>query len=280
MIALATCAELPAGHEEDELAALLQATWTIWDDPSIDWAAFELVVLRSPWDYTERPEAFLRWVRSLGSVANPYEVVAWNTDKRYLQDIAQAGLPCVPTTFVGPGEPFVAPMASQYVVKPSVSAGAQNTGRFRPGTADDEAALELVEAIHASGRVAMVQPYLRSVDLRGETALLYADGMFSHAISKAQILQPGEIAVMGTADDPPLSAREPTDTERALADRAMAWLGEHFGTDALAYARVDLVDDEDGLPVVLELELVEPALYLTHAPGSAERFAAAFRRRA
>ena len=132
-VALATCAAFPDGDADDAgLPAAIggDVTFAIWDDPAVDWAAFDLVVVRSTWDYQERRDAFLAWARGIGErLVNPPDVLAWNTDKRYLHELAAAGLPVVPTTLVAPGAPFTAP-AGEYVVKPTVSAGSRDTARF------------------------------------------------------------------------------------------------------------------------------------------------------
>ncbi len=274
MIALVTCAELPTGYLEDELAAALDATWAVWDDPAVDWGTFDLVVVRAPWDYPLRRDAFLAWAEGAGRVVNPVEVLAWNTDKRYLAEVGAAGLPVVTTTFLEPGDPLPADLPAELVLKPSVSAGSRDTGRFRPAK-DRDAVAALLAQIHASGRTAMLQPFLDSVDTRGETALLCFGGTFSHAIRKSAILRPGEVATLGAAEDPEIAACEPTAAERALSDRVVAWLQERLGP--LVYARVDLLTGADGEPVVLELELTEPCLYLPFADGAAERFAAVLR---
>jgi hypothetical protein len=274
VIALATCAQLPTGVEEDELAERLGARWAVWNDPSVDWGAFDLVVVRSVWDYTGGRDAFVAWARAVPRLVNPAAVLAWNTDKRYMADVAAAGLPVVATTFLAPGAPLPDALPAELVLKPAVSAGAHDTGRFRPAE-DLLAARTLLERIHASGRTAMLQPFLRSVDVRGESALLYAGGEFSHAVNKGAILAPGAVATLAIDEDPPMAATVPTAEERAVADRAVAWVTERFGP--LAYARVDLLAGEDGAPVILELELTEPSLFLVHAAGAAERFADAFR---
>jgi glutathione synthase/RimK-type ligase-like ATP-grasp enzyme len=280
VIALATCADMPTSWQEEELLAKLapDARFAVWDDPEEDWAAYELVVLRATWDYSQRRDAFLDWVASVPRLANAPLVVAWNTDKRYLADVAAAGIPVVPTSFAALGEEPDLPREGELVVKPSVSAGSRDTGRFSAtDPAQRAAALELVAAIQRSHRTAMVQPYLEAIDAHGETALLYAGGVFSHAIRKAPILQPGQVAALDHHEDPPIELREPTAAERLLADRTMAWLAERFGDDALTYARIDLIPDAAGDPVVLELELTEPSLFLPYAPGAAARFAAAIR---
>ncbi|HET6509789.1 MAG TPA: hypothetical protein VFG42_23550 [Baekduia sp.] len=281
-VALATCSAFPAGDEDDAgLPAAIggDVTFVVWDDPAVDWSAYDLVVLRSTWDYQGRRDRYLAWARSLGDrLVNPYDVVAWNTDKRYLRELADAGLPVVSTALVEPGAPFAPPAGvDDYVVKPTVSAGSRDTARFTADPADAARSASLVEAIHASGRTAMVQPYVASVDARGETATLFFDGTFSHAIHKGPLLEHG---VDPTADvflAETIEPREATAAERAVAERVLAFATERFGT--LAYARVDLVEDDTGAPVVLELELTEPSLFFMGDPGRLSEFGAAIRAR-
>jgi glutathione synthase/RimK-type ligase-like ATP-grasp enzyme len=267
LIALATCAALPGGDPDDAhlTAALPEARFVVWDDRSVDWSAFDLVVIRSTWDYQQRRDEFLAWVRSVPRIVNPPAVVEWNTDKRYLAELPGA----VPTAFLAPGAPFEAP-AGEYVVKPTVSAGSRHTARFGPG--DALRAEALVAEIHAGARTAMVQPYVPSVDELGETALLYFDGVYSHAIRKGPILRPGADPHEDLFAAEDITPREPSAAERALADAVVGRAGD------LACARVDLVQGGDG-PQLLELELTEPSLFFQHGPGAAERFAAVIRSR-
>jgi glutathione synthase/RimK-type ligase-like ATP-grasp enzyme len=266
-IALATCSELPHGDADDApLPGLLGgAQWAVWDDPAVDWGAFDLVVVRSTWDYQRRRDEFLDWARGVPRLVNPAAVLEWNTDKRYLAELAASGLAVVDTTFVEPGEPFAAPEGREYVVKPSVSAGSRDTARFGP--ADHERARALVERIHSSGRTAMVQPYLESVDERGETALMFFGGEYSHTITKGPILRPGAEPTPDLFAAEEVAARGPTPGELDLGFLVI----EHLGS--LAYARIDLVHDAGGRPAVLEVELTEPSLFFAHAPGAAQRFA-------
>lgn len=270
-IALATCSHFPTGDGDDALLAeaLPEARWAIWDDPAVDWDEFDLVVIRSTWDYQERHDEYLRWVRSVPRILNPLEVIEWNTDKRYLAEVPGA----VPTSFLAPGESFAAP-SGEYVVKPSVSAGSRDTARFVPG--DEDRAAALVARIHAGGRTAMVQPYLHAVDDVGETALLYFDGTYSHAIRKGAILRRGAEPTTEVFAAETIEPRDAPPDERELADRVVAFVRERFGD--LAYTRVDLVRGDDG-PQLLELELTEPSLFFLQAPGGAQRFAAAIRSR-
>jgi predicted metal-dependent HD superfamily phosphohydrolase len=278
-VAFATCSELRDGSPDDHAAgALLDADYPVWDDPSVDWDAYDRVILRSVWDYTLRVHEFLDWCRRIGSerLRNGVEIAEFNADKRYLSDLS---CPTVPTLFVAPGE-RPPDWDREMVVKPSVSAGARNTGRFAPEFAPDAQAL--LERIHASGRTALVQPYLRSVDELGETALVFIAGQLSHELYKRPVLAPDEVApttedrlavakAMLEADL--VVARAAREDERALARAIVAEISGRFGTPL--YARVDLVRDDEGRPVLLELELIEPRLYFAEAGGAAERFAAA-----
>lgn len=197
-------------------------------------------------------------------------MIHWNTDKRYLADLDAAGIPVVPTTFLEPTAPVVLP-DGPCVVKPAVSAGSQNTARHdhpRPATEHARALLE-------DGHVVMVQPYVQEVESDGETALLYFDGEFSHAIRKGPLLTEGAAQVDGLFAPEAIRPRDPRPEELAVGEQVIAEVRRRYGT--LLYARVDLIGKD---PMVLELELTEPSLFFLHAEGSAERFAAAIRARA
>ncbi|HEY8581383.1 MAG TPA: hypothetical protein VIL49_00490 [Capillimicrobium sp.] len=246
----------------------LEVALPVWDDPSVDWDAFDLVVVRTTWDYPERRDEFLAWARRVPRLANPADVLAWNTDKRYLGELADAGLPVVPTTFVAPGEPFAAPDADELVVKPTVSAGSRDTARYL--RADAGRAAAHVARLHAAGRTAMVQPYLGEVDDAGETALLFLDGELSHAIRKGPLLERGKEGPSGLFAEEDIQPREPSAVERDLGDQVLAAVTERCGP--LVYARIDLLPDRDG-PRVIEVELTEPSLFLGHDAGAPARLA-------
>lgn len=282
-IALVT--EAAAEHLDDDipplehaLAALdLESRRAFWDDPAVDWSSFDLVMIRSPWSYFRQRDAFLVWadrVETQAPLANPADVLRWNTDKRYLADLAAAGLATTPTAFIEPGmaaDDFELP-AGDIVVKPAVSAGANDTQLHRAPHRD--AALEHVRQLVDAGRTAMVQPYLHAVDTLGETALLYFGGRFSHAVRKGPILHGGTVQMVEglyAAED--ISPRQPSAAERALAERTLDAIPG--GRNRLLYARVDLLAGAHGEPRVLEVELTEPSVFLAHSAGSAERFAAA-----
>ena len=276
-VALATAAAFAEGDEDDRLllaplaARGIEAVPAVWDDPSHDWAAFDLVVLRSTWDYPPRRDAFLAWARSVPRLVNPAAVVAWNSDKRYLDDLAAAGVPVVPTLFTVPGEDPRLPDAAQLVVKPAISAGSQDTIRHHDRAAASAHARQLL----AAGRVVMAQPYVPSVDHDGEIALVHLGGAFSHSVRKGPILQaPSRVFAEGLFAPEDISPRAATPTERAVAEQALATVPG----GPLLYGRVDLVEGSDG-PLVLELELVEPSLFLGRAEGAADRLAGAIAER-
>ena len=270
-VALATCAEVPDGDEDSPalvraLAARgVDARPAVWDDASVDWRAFDLVVVRSTWDYAERRDAFLAWAESLPRVLNPSAVVRWNTDKHYLRELARAGVPVVPTTFLEPGDPFRAP-DRRFVVKPAVSAGSRHSATYEPS--ESAAAGAHVARLHEMGRAVIVQPYLDGIDAHGETGVIYLAGSYSHTVRKAALLRPGQPPGEALYLDEEIDRAEPTPAERALADHAL----DACPSDNLLLARVDLVPGPDG-PVLLEVELTEPSLFLGYAPRATERFA-------
>jgi O-ureido-D-serine cyclo-ligase len=254
----------------------------VWDDDAVDWSRFDLVLLRSAWDYYARREEFLAWAEAVAAATalhNPLAVLRWNTDKRYLGELASARVPIVPTTFLLPGEPVPWPAHDDLIVKPAISAGSNDTARYRAG--ESAAARAHAGRLLAAGRAVMVQPYQAGVDARGETALVYFDGRFSHAVEKGAIFASGPQMVGGLFAREEIRPRTPSAAELevgAAALRALAGLLPP-GAWPLLYARVDLVPLRDGSPALLELELCEPSVFLAHAEGSAARFAAAVARR-
>lgn len=288
-IALATCAEIPDLDTEGRLAlhALQRAGATVeaavWDDPDVAWERFDAVVVRSTWDYTTKRTAFLAWaghVEEVSELYNPAAVLRWNSDKHYLHDLSEAGIPVVPSAFLEPGDrPTAHPFAEvDHVVKPAVGAGSLDAARHQPGSS---ASTRHIERLLAQGRSVITQPYLNEVDTQGESALLYFAGAFAHSLRKAAILTPGRTAAEGALFIPEeMTPRAASAAERDLADGLLHALPGILTrrditlTESPLYARVDLLPSAEG-PLLLELELTEPSLFLDHAPGSAERFASA-----
>jgi hypothetical protein len=280
-VALVTCSALPDLEPDERLvidplaARGIHAEPVVWDDPSVDWAGYHLVVLRSPWDYVGRRDAFVAWAVRMPRLANPADIVAWNTEKTYLGALAADGVPVVHTDWVRPGDAWQPP-AGEYVVKPAISSGSRDTGRYGPD--DHDLAVEHVDRLQRAGRLVMVQPYLAAVDHAGETGLLFFRGEFSHAIRKGPMLDGPDVPASGSR--PPglyrpetITPREPSPAELEVARKVLAAVPG--GPDRLLYARVDLIPGPDGTPLLVELELTEPSVFLDRSEGAAERFAVA-----
>lgn len=281
-VLLATCADLPGGDEDaNALTSALSeagvsARWAVWTDQHVRWDE-AAVVIRSTWDYHSHLDRFRTWTSSVPRLHNAAEIVAWNTDKLYLRDLAAVGVPIVPSAFFASGETVEFPDAArtvEFVVKPSVGAGSRGAGRFSSGTI--EQARRHADALHAAGRTVLVQPFLEGVDIAGETALLYAAGAFSHAIRKGPMLSAGAAHAVDGASlfiAENITARVPDPGELEVGERALAAVRERFAVMPL-YARVDLLPGPDG-PVVTELELTEPSWFLGDDAAAAARFASA-----
>ena len=251
----------------------LEARLAVWDDPAETWDD-ALVVIRSTWDYTARPEAFLAWARAVPRLLNPYPAVAYSSDKRYLLDLARRGVPVVESLVVEVGDLPDLP-AGDLVVKPVVGAGSVDAARYR---ADERgAALAHVARLHRAGRAALVQPYVASVDAEGETAVVLVDGEVTHLMRKAALLNtdPLERTARYRFGQMSLAARDATVED--VAHDVLAAVADRVG-GSLLYARVDLVRTDAGW-AVLELELVEPSLFLGFHPPAARRLASAVRAR-
>jgi glutathione synthase/RimK-type ligase-like ATP-grasp enzyme len=272
-VALATCSQFPdLDPENAPLMGLLAAAGVrgdpaVWDDPSVDWSSFDLVVIRATWDYPQKFDACLAWAARQRRLLNPLPVIRWNADKRYLNDLAAAGVPAIPTTFVGPGEPFTPP-PGPFVVKPSIGVGAKDAARYGPG--QEEAARRHVLRLNRGARTAMVQPCLARVEEEGEIDLVFIGGRYSHSVRKGGMLD-GPRLEMALFFHEEVGGREATRAERELAERAMEVVPG--GGGGLLFGRVDLLPAENGEPLVSEVEVLEPSLFFGRQPGSAERLA-------
>jgi hypothetical protein len=264
-IVFAGCPQMVSGDGDDSglVAALrnrgLHARWMSWDDPYTLRA--DLVILRATWDYTERIDEFLAWTTRVPHLLNAPEVVAWNSDKRYLLDLARRGVPTIDSAVFGPSERVRLPKATEIVVKPAIGAGSVGARRF----GDRAAARDHAAELQGQGRSVLVQPYDARVDEAGETALVFVGGKASHAFTKAAILPPGgrQVALDATGAYAPekLAPAEPDfeiwDVGFAALDAAGAQL--NVAARDFLYARVDVVGGIDD-PRLLELELIEPSL--------------------
>lgn len=273
---------------DEDLAPLLDALRATgaetqvadWDDVTVDWARFDLALLRSTWDYADRLPEFLAWTARASAqtrLLNPPDVLRWNTDKHYLADLERAGVAIVPSRFVELDDSPAATLdaflaehagAREFVVKPAVGAGSRDAQRH--GREQRAEAIAHIARLQAAGRSALLQPYLDRVDEHGETALIHFDGRFSHAIRKGPLLRRGDGPTEALFAAEQITPRTPEAAERTLAAEALQAIPF---AGPLAYARVDLIHDADGAPRLLELELAEPSLFFAQGQGSARRFA-------
>lgn len=268
-----TYAGLPALDPDDRLAVVelerhgSSVAAQVWNDPAVDWAQAGTVVIRSTWDYHLDHQGFLSWVDRVAAVTtiwNPSALVRRNSMKTYLRDLERSGVPIVPTVWIEPGGTCDLHHLmrdrrwEKAVVKPVVGLSTAGVRMVAPGDEDAQAHLDAL--LRTGG--AMVQPFVPSVSTYGERALVHIGGAYSHAVRKTAF-QP--LAVAGEAGEVPAFA---TPEERAVADRAIATLDTPW-----LYARVDVVSDESGNPLVMELELIEPSLFLSLDAGAPKRFA-------
>jgi hypothetical protein len=263
-IALVTCAAVPEGDPDDHLLAGaltrlgISVAFVCWDDPDARWPAAGMVVVRSTWDYHERREAFLGWADYVGSVTalrNDAATIRWNSHKGYLLELAEHGVAIVPTRLVRAGE-HAALGPGDHVVKPAVSLSAERTTRF--------ASQGDLDALTATGD-ALIQPYVSAIETKGELSIVCIDGEASHVVRK--VPADGDFRSQeehGAA----VEAAALDDRHRSLARAALSTL------DTMPlYARVDAVDTDDGLRI-MELELIEPTLWLRSHPPAADVLAA------
>lgn len=278
-ITLLTCEKRPELTPSDALlAAALQARGaSVRVQP---WSLFvptdeALAVVRSTWDYYERAADFRAWLDRMDAAAapllNPIATLRWNLDKAYLRELAAAGAPLPRTHWLADPDPtaiadlLAAEQWDAAVVKPRISAAAHGTLRVSPTQLPDLPALEVAREAGA-----MVQEYLPDVTGAGEISLLFFDGTYSHAVRKAP--RTGDYRVQPEHG----GSVTPYEADAALRATADAVLAACPG--APVYARVDLIPTQAG-PRLMEVELIEPDLFLDHDAGAAGRFADALLRR-
>ena len=276
-LAFATCAELPSIQADDaHLATALEQLGIepvscIWNDPTVDWSTFDAVLIRTIWDYFKQPAAFIAWLDRLDRLGirtiNDSRLLRWNSDKRYLIELAAHGVATIPSRLARASEltDVLASMPDrQVVIKPTISGGAWHTLCGRIGDAAfAEAVTRLPRDIDY-----LVQPFVPEIVSAGEWSLLYFDGKFSHAVIKRPAT--GDYRVQseygGSVDPVQPDAAILADAGNALSVAAAMGYGD------LAYARVDGVISA-GHFLIMELELIEPFLFLAEQPRTAERFA-------
>lgn len=276
-LAIASSEQFPTVHVDDVfLVAMLellgvQPTVCVWNDPAVDWTAFDAVLIRTIWDYFQHYASYLDWLHRLEqrgvTTINDTQMLRWNGDKRYLLDLERQGIPIIPTRVVQGHALQEASLSfpdRHVVIKPTVSGGAWHTVRGETGTADFQHALtQLPKELDY-----LVQPFVPEIASHGEWSLLYFDGVYSHAVLKRPTTgdyrvqeQHGGTTTQATPDETILNAASKT-----IA--AVTALGHREP----AYARVDGVMVGDQF-LIMELELIEPSLFLAERPDAAERFA-------
>lgn len=272
-IAYVSCTELPEADIDERplvealIAAGHEARVVAWDDDSVDWAGFDLAVVRATWNYAQQVEKFSDWidrVSALTTIVNPIETLKWNLHKGYLRELHEQGVSIIPTAFVDQGaEVCVAQIADddgwgKIVIKPMVSAGSFGTRVFDLDGGEGDGAQSFFDEMIAQ-RDMMIQKYMASVDTVGETALIVIDGELTHAIEKRPRFddQDEEVYLRETISD----------EMRAFATRVLDAAGKEN-----LYARVDVIPDDDGKLMLSELELLEPSLFFPHFPRAVEVF--------
>ena len=278
MVGLVTYGKFPDLTDDDRplvaaLAALgVEAAPVVWDKPGASWSAYRALVLRSVWNYHVTPRAFTDWLMLLERrgipLWNPRSVVRWNMHKRYLRELEGHGVLVPPTEWVARGDARLLRTVlgergwDDVIVKPAISASATDTWRTTGDViADDRRFAEL-----SGRRDVLVQPMIPEVVRDGEWSLLYIGGAFSHAMKKR--VAAGDFRVQaehgGTAERATPSAEVIAAGNRIVARIPGEWI----------YARVDGVETARGF-MLMELELIEPVLFLAECPGSVDRLARA-----
>lgn len=268
-IALATATDTlePDPDEKVMLEGFASAGWDVglleWDGPEADFAQFSAIVIRSTWNYIQHLDSFRAWIAEAGKqtrLYNPAEIVLENLHKGYLLGLASRGVPIVPTRLVKRGETATIAEAGKWVVKPAVGAG---SWKVRVLEGDEVASyagqMSQVEDV-------LIQPYMRSVEDGGERALVWVDGQFTHKVVKRLRTETDEEVVT--------QAQPLTEDEEVIGRLALRGL-----ENRLLYARVDVMIDSAGQPVVSELELTEPSLFLKQNPQALERLIAGLEHR-
>ncbi len=283
----ATCEELPGVDPDDELAARelaelgVRVRPAVWTDGSVDWGAADLCVLRSTWDYHRRPKEFAGWIDDVARrtrLVNPRDVVRWNAHKFYLRDLQRSGVPVVPSEFLESGSAVELSEVLQRrnwreaVLKPAHGASAHGVMHVRCDAAQIREGEEYLRTLLQTGD-AIVQPFLESIATHHERALTFIGGRYSHAVTKAPFMHAsarlGDRAGLppGASGEVPVIA---TEDEIAVATQALL-----ASPPGCVYARIDVVRDDKRRPCILEVELIEPTLYLYAEPSAAARLARA-----
>jgi hypothetical protein len=288
-LALATCTNLPGWEKDDipfqEAITRLGGTYecVAWDNPDAQWDAYDACVIRTTWDYMERQSDFVAWARSVGKqtrLFNDPRVIDWNTDKQYLRDLSNVGIPIAPSVWMEKGSIvdlnaiLAAKGWDKAFLKPQVGASARETLRFtRLEVPEAQAFLQRVLARENM----ILQPYIKSVETDGEISAIFFDETLSHCVQKVPV--PGDYRVQDDfgAKDFPIT---PPPTVVEIAQAALVGARSLLEvSEPLLYARADFLKMESGDYVLNELELVEPSLFFRHSETAGTELASLIQRR-
>jgi len=242
-----------------------------WADPDYDWSKAKIAIFRTTWDYFERFEEFMKWfnkVKNIVHFINPIELIIWNLDKHYLQDLSNKGVNITDTKFVESGEQITLSKLfhdagwTDAILKPAVSGSARHTYRLSENNLADHE--EIFQRLIAKESM-LLQPFQNSVLKRGEVALMYFDGNYSHAILK--VAQPGDFRVQSEFGGM-VHNYTPTAEEVILGEKTI-----QACSPIPTYARVDIIEDNFGIAAVMELEIIEPELWFRYYPAAANAMA-------
>ena len=279
-VALATCAQVPDLDQDTRtllspLAKIgIDVRAAVWSDCHVDWGQYDLTVVRSCWDYHENRDRFLAWARAVDHLANPADVLAWNTDKQYLTELSGRGIPVVATTWLEPGRDADLPTQGRWVIKPAISLAGLETGLYDAERPEQWAAMcAHIHRLLAAERTVMLQPYQAQIEQDGETSLIFVEGLLCHAVRRSSILTGPADGADHRFIPAPGQHIEPVRPDAAcvrLAERVLELVPD---SNELLYARVDLVRTGNGAVQLMEVELTEPQLFLAHYPPATARLA-------
>lgn len=297
-VTLVTSAEMPDLYTND--AGLLDALVergtdphiAVWNDPNVNWDDAGVSVVRSVSDYATDRDAFIQWSRSVPRLLNHPDVLEWNSDKHYMIELEKRGLPVIPTMWLEPEQNLSKhqvharfPASGDFVVKPAVSSGVRDVGRYSANdTKQRQAAIMHAMTMLSEGRSVMVQRYLEDIDIHGEISLLFFNGLVSHSVEKTAMLSPDTMSA-------PVFRESVVEARDASAEQWQwgelirsilhSYVRDRMGRDELfLYNRVDLVPDGQGSFRVMEVSLVDADLYLASSPDAMNNFADAIAMRA
>ncbi|MDN6487073.1 MAG: glutathione synthetase [Ancrocorticia sp.] len=302
IVILATSADLPnldadeAGLPDALRERGMEPRIEVWNDPSVDWGAADLTVVRSVRDYATDRDGFLAWANSVPRLLNQASLMEWNSDKHYLAELGERGLPVIPTTWLEPDREFSKhqihtrfPAHGDFVVKPAVSSGGRGTGRYT--ATDPRSRAEAIK--HAShemrqGRSVMVQRYLSEIDRSGELSIVYLNGLPAYSVEKKAMLHPRFRSVDEVQDETVVESTPASEKEFRWGEQIRSVLHDYISDksgrdELLLYNRVDIVrggENSDSEFYVMEISLMDGSLYLSADPENLRKFADAIAVRA